>query len=264
MAHRWCRLAVILVALPLGAETINVSAQVAALLDTGDALSFTVLSSNFGINARKYGLPVYPTEVEFTFVSDPVNSPTQFQVVLESGDDSVSASFGATLSFVPGTFRGSRDGEAVSVLEGSLHLSEALSQELFGGSAAVLMLLNTGPAVTVGLPPYTLRQGMNVSLGGGGLSVGAQVGGGSLVKAPLGRVARMDAPLLGGAGPMDSQSEDPAATPEPCSGVLLLGGGALLWAFARLRQSKLARGAQGAFERDPDKLAAGSHAGLLK
>src|SRR5665811_978307 len=55
MAYRWCGLAVILVALPLGAGTINVSAQVAALLDTGDALSFTVPASNFGINAGNYG-----------------------------------------------------------------------------------------------------------------------------------------------------------------------------------------------------------------
>jgi len=35
----------------------------------------------------------------------------------------------------------------------------------------VLMLLNTGPAVTVGLPPYGLQRDINVSLGGGGLSV---------------------------------------------------------------------------------------------
>ena len=253
MAYRRCGLAVILVALPLGAGTINVSAQVAALLDTGDALSFTVPSSNFGIDARSYGLPEYPTAVEFTFVSDPVASPAQFEVVLESGDDSVSAVFGTMLSFAPGTFHGTRYNGSVSVLEGSLQLSETLSQQLFGGSAAVLVLLNTGPALTVGLPPYTLRQDMNVSLGGGGLSVGAQLGGVSLVEAPP----------LGGFAPMDSGS-DPTSTPEPYSGVLLAGGGALLWALAKLRQSKLSHCAEGPLQRDSYELAAGSHASLLK
>ena len=221
MAYRWCGLAVILVALPLSAGTINVSAQVAALLDTGDALSFTVPASNFGINAGHYGIPVYPTSVGFVFVSAAEDPLAQIAAVLESGDGSVSVSFGAPLSFVPGTFQGSRYSGAVSVLQGSLHLSETLSQQLFGNSPAVLILLNTGPALTVGMPPYTLQQDLNVSLGGGGLSVGAPLGGVAL---------------------MDSQS-DPAATPEPCSGVLLLGGGALLWALARMRQSKLARGA---------------------
>jgi hypothetical protein len=243
-------LAVILVALPLGAGTINVSAQFAAVLDTGDALSFTVPSSNFGANSANFGLPVYPTDIGFVFVSAPVDSPVQFDVVLESGDDSVSVLFDTMMSFVSGTFRGSRFSGAVSVLEGSLHLSEAQSQELFGSSPAVLTLLNTGPALSVGLPPYTLQQDMNVSLGGGGLSVGALPGGVTLADAPMGGGALMDS--------------DPANTPEPRSGLLLLGGGALLCGLSRLRRSKLAGGAQGGLERDSDKLAASSHASLLK
>jgi hypothetical protein len=120
-------------------------------------------------------------------------------------------------------FQGAGYGGAVSVLDGSLQLSEALSQQLFGSSAAILTLLNTGPAVTVGLPPYTLQQDMTVSLEGGGLSVGA----------PLGGVALTDSP----------DPPDPPDVPEPGSAVLLPGGGALLWALARLRRSKLARGA---------------------
>ena len=233
MAYRWCGLAVILSALPLGAGTINVSAQVSALFDTGDELSFTVPSWNFGINAANFGLPEYPTSVEFLFVSDSVDLPAQVEAVLESGDGSVSVSFDAPLSFETGMSQGSGYSGAVSVLDGSLHLSEALSQQLFGSSAAVLMLLNTGPAVTVGLPPYTLQHDMNVSLGGGGLSVGAPPGRVSLVDPPLGGVAPMDPP----------DPPDPPGVPEPGPAVLLLGGGALLWALARLRQSQLARGA---------------------
>jgi hypothetical protein len=214
----------ILSALPLGAGTINVSSQVSALFDTGDELSFTVSSASFGINAANFGLPEYPTAVEFTFVSAPEDSPAQFEAVLESGDDSVSVSFGAPLSFIPGSFQGSSYSGAVSVLEGSLHLSETLSQQLFGNSPAVLILLNTGPALTVGLPPYTLQQDMTVSLGGGGLGVGARLGG----------IALTDS----------SDPPDPPDAPEPRPGLLLFSGGALLWGLARfVRPSNMTRSA---------------------
>jgi hypothetical protein len=233
MACRWFGLAVFLSVLPLGAGTIDVSPQVSALLDTGDALSITVPYWNFSIDAAIFELPVYPTRVGFTFASVPESLPGQFEAVLESGDGSVWISFGAPLSFTTGMFQGSGYRGAVSVLDGSLQLSEALSQQLFGSSGAVLILLNTGPAVTVGLPPYTLQRDIDVSLGGGGLSVGA----------PPGRVSLVDPPLGGGA-PMDSPDPpDPPGVPEPVTAVLLAGGGALLWAFARLRQSQLARGA---------------------
>jgi hypothetical protein len=240
MLHRWFGLAAIFAALPLTAGTIDVSAQVSALLDTGDNLLITVPSWNFSINAARFGIPVYPTEVQFTFVSAPQNSPGQFEAVLESGDDSVWVSFGAPLSFVPGSFQGATYAGAVSVLQGSLQLTETQSQQLFGSSAAVLVLLNTGPAVTLGLPPFTLRQDVYVSLGGGGLSVGA----------PHGMVA-LDPP-------------GPVGTPEPHSGLLLLGGGALLCLLASLRKSQFSRRAQGTLQRDSHQLAARPHPGLLK
>ena len=225
-------MAVILSALPLAAGTIesDVSAQVSALLNTGDALWFTVPSWNFGIDAAHYGLPEYPTSVGFVFVTVAEDSLAQFEAVLVSGDGSVSVSFGAPLSFVPALFQGSPYSGAVSVLEGSLQISETSSQQLFGSSPAVLILLNTGPALTLGMPPHTLQQDLNVSLGGSGLGVGA----------PLGGVALMADP------------PDPPDVPEPGSGLLLLGGGALLWALSRLRRSELSRGAEGALERDSD------------
>jgi hypothetical protein len=223
MTYPWCGLAVLLSALPLAAGTIeiDVSAQVSALLNTGDALWFTVPSWNFGINAAHYGLPEYPTSVGFVFVTASEDSLAQFDAILVSGDGSVSVSFGAPLSFVPAMFQGSAYSGAVSVLEGSLQISEMRSQQLFGSSPAVLILPNTGPALTVGLPPYTLQQDLNVSLGGSGLSVGARLGGVALMADP----------------------PDPPDVPEPRSGLLLLGGGALLWALARLRKSQLSRGA---------------------
>ena len=205
----------ILSVLPLAAGTIDVSTHTSAWLDTGDRLSFTVPSWNFGINAANLGLPQYPTSVGFVFVSAAEDSLAQFEAILESGDGSVSVSFGVPLSFIPAMFQGARYSGAVSALQGSLHLSETLSRQLFGTSPAVLILLNTGPALTVGLPPYyTLKQDLNVSLGGGGLSVGA----------PLGRVAQLEA-------------SDPSDVPEPGSGLLLLGAGAVLLALSRLRRS---------------------------
>jgi hypothetical protein len=153
--------------------------------------------------------------------------PAQVEAVLESGDGSISVSFGAPLSFAPGIFAGSRHGGAVSVLQGSLHLSQTLSQQLFGSSPARLILIDTGPAFTVGLPPYTLQQDLNVSLGGGGLSVGAPLGGVALVELS-------DPP----------GSPDPPDVPETGSGLLLPGGGALLWALSRLRRSSPSRRAE--------------------
>jgi hypothetical protein len=233
MAYRWYGLAMILSALPLVAGTINVSPQVSALLGTGDELSITVPSWNFSTDAANYNLPAYPTEVQFTLVSPLENSPAQFEATLESGDDSVSVSFGAPLSFVTGMFQGSRYSGAVSVLEGSVHLSETLSQQLFGSSAAVLVLLNTGPAVTVGLPPYTLQQDVNVSLGEGGLSVGAPPGVVTLTEPsnPSGALGSLSGLMLGEDTQLDSDA------PEPGSNLLLLGGGALLLALSRLRKS---------------------------
>lgn len=204
----------ILSVLPLAAGTVDVTAHTSAWLDTGDRLSFTVPYWNFGINAANLGLPQYPTSVGFVFVSAAEDSLAQVEAILESGDGSVSVPFGGPLGFVPAMFQGSRYSGPVLTLEGSLRLSETLAQQLFDGSPAVLIFLNSGPALTVGLPPYTLKQDLNVSLGGGGLSVGA----------PLGRVAQLE-------------TSDPSNVPEPDSGLLLLGGGALLWALSRLRRS---------------------------
>lgn len=193
---------VVLATLPLGAGTID---STTALLHSGDSLRFEVLAWNFAALAAGFGVEQYPTGVRFVFVSAPVNSTAQFEAALDSGDGAVAAPFGALLSFAPGVFQGSGYSGTVSTLEGSLYLSEALSQQLFGGSAAVLTLRNTGADVTLGLPPYTLAQDLNVSLSGGPLSVGALNGGVTLEDAP-----------------------------EPGSGALLLVGGALLCLLSRV------------------------------
>jgi hypothetical protein len=118
---------------------------------------------------------------------------------LESGDGLTSSSLGTSLNFVPGVFEGSLYQGDVSVLCGSVQLSETLSGEIFSNSRATLVLLNEGSSTIVGLPPYTEQQSMEVSLGGSGLSVGAVVN----------RV------LL----------DPPTSVPEPGTGVLLMACG---------------------------------------
>jgi hypothetical protein len=196
---------VVVAALPLGAGTIDVSSTTTAVLHSGESLRFEVLTWNFSTLAAGLGVPEYPTEVGFVFVSAPTDSTGWFEAALGSGDGSVSAAFGGPLSFAPALFQSSRYSGTVSTLQGSLHLSETLSQQLFAGSAAVLMLRNTGADVTVGLPPYTLGQDLTVSLSGGPLSVGALRGGVTL-----------------------------ESVPEPRSGALLLGAGALLCLLSRV------------------------------
>jgi len=185
MTYPWCGLARDSVSAAARRGTIesDVSAQVSASLNTGDALWFTV-PSGISASTRRIRNSGVPYSVGFVFVTASEDSLAQVEAVLVSGDGSVSVSFGAPLSFVPAMFQGSAYSGAVSVLEGSLQLSETLSQQLFGSSPAVLTLLNTGPALSLEMPPYTLQQDLNVSLGGSGLGVGARLGGVALMADP--------------------------------------------------------------------------------
>jgi hypothetical protein len=225
--HKWGLLAVlsfaVLTMLPLNAAaaTIDVSSATTAAVLTGDSLTFEVFTWNFAVNAANFGLSPYPTDVWFTFVSAPLDGPATFEAALQSEDGSVSAGFGGPLSFAPGIFTGSGYQGAVSTLQGYLHLSELLSTQLFGPSSMRVMLRNTGPDVTLGLPPYTLPQDLFVSLSASGLTVGALHGAVTLESGTLGEVTpEVTLP--------DSQ------VPEPRSGTLLVGGGVLLCLVSRL------------------------------
>jgi len=194
-----------------------------------------------GISASRgeFGLPEYPprgvpVRVGFRGFTSTGGSGS------ESGDGSVSFRWRAA-ELYDGDVPSAGYGGAVSVLDGSLQLSEALSQQLFGSSAAVLTLLNTGPAVTVDCH-YTLQQDMTVSLEGGGLSVGAPLAG-----RPDGLAGPSRPPDLRRAGTRFGR----AATR----------GGALLCALSMLRGQSL-RVVLGTLKGDSYKLAACSHASL--
>jgi hypothetical protein len=208
----------------MGAATIDVSAQTSTVVHTGDTLVFQLLSWNFAVDAAAFDIPANPTEVDFALVSAPLGRAGEFAAALESSDRSVSVAFG-DLTFGPGYFQGSGYEGEVSTLQGYLSLSPILSGEIFNGLSAFIVLRNEGPDVTLGLAPYVLRQDLYSSLSEGPLSVGALP---DLVDLES-RANQARLMNFGGAGlPAGSQ------VPEPRSGGLLLGGGALLCVLSAL------------------------------
>jgi len=205
---------------PLAAAPINVTNQNTASLNTDDALFFTLATYGFGIDAREFGLSPYPVVVSFSFVSGFAGPGGMFDAALETPSGSVIATYPDLLQFVPGEYQGSGYSGPVGVIQGSLTVSPGLSQQLFSGASAVLVLQNLGPAASVGLPPFTIAHDLTVSLYGEGLSTGAPV-----VEATL-------------------DDPPPPGVPEPASGWLLAVGVALCWAAAapikRARRQKAA------------------------
>jgi hypothetical protein len=214
MRLRWGLYLAILAVPLLRAGTIDVSSQTNAVVHTGDTLLFELLTWNFGVNATAFGLSPYPTAVNVDLVSAPLSVTGGFAATLESADRTLSVAFDS-VTFGPGYIQSSGYTGVVSTVQGYLQLSPLLSQALFGAGSAFLALRNTGPDVTVGLPPYGLPWDVYASLTGGPLSVGALPGAVNL-QSQGNRVN-----FLGWGGAVDS-------VPEPRSGGLLLGGGALL------------------------------------
>jgi len=198
--------ALVMASLPLAAGPIDVTSRTTASLNTDDALFFTLATYGFGIDAAAFGLSPDPAAVSFSFVSTFPGPGGLFDAMLETPSGSVIAPFPELLEFVPGQYQGASYSGGVGVIEGSMTLSPALSQQLLSGASAVLVLQNLGPAASVGLSSYTIAHDLTVSLSGGGLSTGAPV-----VQATL-------------------DDPPPPGVPEPGSGWLLAGGVALCWA----------------------------------
>jgi hypothetical protein len=227
MRLRWGLYLAILAAPLVRGSTIDVSSETNVVVQTGDTLVFELLTWNFGVNATAFGLSPYPTAVNFDLVSVPLSVTGGVAATLESADQTLSIAFDP-LTFGPGYIEGSGYTGAVSTVQGYLPLSPFLSQALFSSGSAFIALRNNGPDVTVGLPSYALPQDVYASLTGGPLSVGALPGSVNL-ESQGNRVT-----LFGWGGVADS-------VPEPRSGGLLLGGGALLCGLSVL----LARASRG-------------------
>jgi hypothetical protein len=203
----------------MGASTLDVSAEASIVMHTGDTLIFQLMTWNFGVNAARQNLPLYPTDVNFELVSAPMSGAAGFAATLESADGTASVAVD-NLTFSPGYFQSSQYTGAVSVLNGHLNLSLLDSEGLFSGSSVVLALQNEGPDVTMGLTPYLLRQDLYANLSGGPLSVGAIPGSVALES----QDDSVNSARFHGAAILAGDSE----APEPQTGGLLLGGGALL------------------------------------
>jgi hypothetical protein len=203
----------------MSASTLDVSAETTIEMHTGDTLIFQLLTWNFRVNAARLNQPLYPTDVNFALVSAPLSGAAGFAATLESADGTVSVALD-NLTFGPGRLQSSGYTGAVSVLKGHLNLSLLDSAALFSASSVVIALQNEGPDVTVGLAPYLLQQDLYASLSGGPLSVGAIPGSVGLESQDR-PVNSMD---FGGAVILAADSE----VPEPQTGALLFGGGALL------------------------------------
>jgi hypothetical protein len=232
MIRRWGICLAILVVPALGAATIDVSTEPSAVVHTGDALVFQLLTGSFGVNAAAFGVPEYPADVSFVLVSEPMSAVGEFSATLESADREVSAGFG-NLTFGRGYFQGGGyDGE-VSTLQGYLHLAPLLSEALFSAPSVAIVLRNEGPDFTIGLAPYTLRQSLFASLSGARLSVGAVTGSVEL-EGPANRAF-----LMNFEGPADFGVTSEVPEPQPAG--LLFGGCALLCGLSVMR-ARIRRG----------------------
>ena len=219
MILRWGICVAMLAAPAMGVTILDVSSETSLVVHTGDSLIFQLLTWNFGVNAARQNLSLYPTDLNFALVSAPLSGAAGFTASVESADGTVSMALD-NLTFGLGNLQSSGYTGAVSMLQGHLNLSLPDSQQLFGASSILIDLLNEGPDVTIGLEPYLLRQDLFASLSAGPLSVGA-IPGSVEQESP-------DKPLsskhFGGPATFAPDSE----VPEPQTLALLFGGGALL------------------------------------
>jgi hypothetical protein len=199
-----------------GATIFDVTGSNSVRLQTGDTLAFDVEAGGFVRNAAAFGLVRYPTDFSFALFSEPVSGAGSFSASLGSID------FSSPSSFQAGSFSSLIYQGAVSTLQGYLHLSPVLSQEIFKSGSAQLLLRNDGPAIILGLAPYTLRQDLFVSLGGGPLSVGGLVSAVNLesVDLPGSNLQSFD-----NSGAVLRNADSFSTVPEPGTSALFFTGG---------------------------------------
>jgi hypothetical protein len=209
----------------LSASTIDVSSQTSQQLQTGDTLAFLFSGSSYATHATGLGISPYPEAIHFTFASMPVSVAGQFTAEVESADGTVAAAFPGPIDWTSGVAQNSGYSGSISALVDTLTLSSALSQAIFSGPTAELILTYTGADVAVGMQGNNMRRDMAVSLSGGPLSVGGIIYS----------VALND----DGAGAASTNSSLPA--PEPDSLALILAGAGLCIAAWGLKRFQLRR-----------------------
>jgi hypothetical protein len=234
MLPRWGLYLAMLAAPAVGATIRDVSDDASVVVQAGDTLVFQLLTSSFAADAARLRLPVRLTDISFAFATSPLSGAGSFAATLESADGLTSLAFGE-LTFGAGSLDRGGNGQEVSVLQSSL--SQLDSKAFFGEPSVFIAMRNDGPEVTLGVPSFAMRQDMFATLSGGSLQVGA-------IPTSV-ELESQDKPgssiALERAVPFSVDSE----APEPRSGGLLLGGGALLCGLSGV----LARVARGRKER---------------
>jgi hypothetical protein len=230
MLLRWGLYLVILAAPATGGTIRDVSDDTSVVVHTGDTLVFQLLTSSFAADAAALRLPVQPDGISFALATSPLSGAGSFAATLQSADGLASLAFGE-LTFGTGSLDRGGDGQDVSVLESSL--SQLDSKTLSGEPFVFIALRNDGPEVKLGIPSFPMRQDMFATLSGGSLQVGAIPTSVELESPdkPVNLIAIERAMSLSA----DSEA------PEPHSGGLILGGGALLCGLSGVL-ARVARG----------------------
>lgn len=222
LLHRLA-IATLLAGFPLAADTIYPQ-QTTVTLNTGDSLAFIFSESGYAADAAAFGASAAPDSLSFGLTTADVSGGFDFSAVLLAYDCSAEAE-AANEAVTEGLFHGSYYTGSVSVASGSISLSASDSAAIFGSPRAVLLLENTGAAVTLGLPPYTLAQDMRITLSGQTQSGGILSVGGVVTSVSLDRASAASAQSLS-MSPLEAPGSD---APEPGTGVMIAAGvGALL------------------------------------
>jgi hypothetical protein len=190
---------------PLTAGPINVTDQTDAAMNTDDALFFSLDTSSFAEATSNEGLPTLPGVVSFRFITGSPAPSGLWAALLETSGGSQIAVFPNFMEFETAQYLSADYSGLIGEINGSLPLSSAESRQL-GDLSVVLVLLNLGSNVTVGLPPYSIADDLTVSLSGGRVSTIAIVDGVTIA------------------------DPSPPGVPEPASGWLFAAGAALCWA----------------------------------
>ena len=210
-------------AAPLCAGTVNVSTEDLVTLQSGDTLTYSISAYSYLVHAGELGGPADPSGFTFSLLTEPMTGSLDLGVSLESYGGGVSTPVTDSIQ-AAGYVGGSLYQGPVTEEVGSLRLSPGLSSELFAGPAVLLTVQNLGGEVTLGLPPYTILESLEVSLSGADFSLGGVVAAATLEQAGASQMSFAEEPF------------EEALTPEPSSAALFALGALVLFFAARFRR----------------------------